>query len=84
MIGGLGIWELILIFGILVLLFGARKLPEIGRGLGEGIRSFKDALNGNTNDENKDIKVVNPNVKEIEAGTEKKVLEAKEKEKTTV
>lgn len=42
----LGIPELLLIFGILVLLFGAKKLPEIGRGLGEGIRSFKTAFSG--------------------------------------
>jgi len=81
MIGGIGIWELLLIFGILVLLFGARKLPEIGKGLGEGIRSFKDALTGKESEE-KEIKVVKSN-KEIEAEVSKEVKE-KEKEKTTV
>ena len=46
MFGGIGIPELLLIFGILLLLFGAKKLPEIGKGLGEGIRSFKNSLSG--------------------------------------
>ena len=38
---GLGITELLLIFGFLVLMFGTRKIPQIARGLGEGIRNFK-------------------------------------------
>ena len=42
--GKIGTWELVLILGILVLLFGAGKLPAIGRGLGEGIRNFKDSF----------------------------------------
>lgn len=44
MIGGLGVQELLVIFLILVLLFGATKLPQIGRGIGEGIRNFKSGL----------------------------------------
>ena len=42
--GRIGTWELLLILGILVLLFGAAKLPALGRGLGEGIRNFKDSF----------------------------------------
>jgi sec-independent protein translocase protein TatA len=42
-VGGLGIGELILIFSILIILFGAKKIPELARGLGKGIREFKDA-----------------------------------------
>lgn len=38
--------HLVLILGILLLIFGPRKLPELGKGLGEGIRGFKDAVNG--------------------------------------
>jgi sec-independent protein translocase protein TatA len=40
--------HLILIFLIVVLLFGGRKIPEVMKGLGEGIRSFKDGMAGNT------------------------------------
>ncbi len=38
---GLGFTELLLIVGLLILVFGARKIPLIARGLGEGIRNFK-------------------------------------------
>ncbi|MBI3697820.1 MAG: twin-arginine translocase TatA/TatE family subunit [Acidobacteria bacterium] len=42
----IGMPELLLILGVAVLLFGGRKIPEIGKGLGEGIRQFKSALKG--------------------------------------
>ena len=38
--------HLILVLGIALLLFGPKKLPELGQGLGKGIRGFKDALRG--------------------------------------
>lgn len=41
---GLGIWELILILMIFLLLFGAKRLPEIGGSLGKGIREFKESI----------------------------------------
>ena len=41
--GRLGIPELIVIVCIIILIFGASRLPEIGRGIGRGIRNFKDA-----------------------------------------
>lgn len=44
MFGGLGIWELIFIFLVVLLLFGAKRLPEIGASLGKGIREFKGSL----------------------------------------
>lgn len=43
MFGTLGLPELLIILFIVILIFGASRLPEIGRGLGKGIRSFKDA-----------------------------------------
>jgi sec-independent protein translocase protein TatA len=44
----LGVPELLLIFGIALLLFGPKKLGQLGKGLGEGIRNFKDGLGGGT------------------------------------
>ncbi len=46
-----GIWELLLIFGIAILIFGSRKLSGIGKGLGEGILNFKKGLRGETSNE---------------------------------
>lgn len=43
---GLGATELIIILAIVVLLFGARRLPEIGSGLGRAIRGFKEGITG--------------------------------------
>lgn len=40
----LGIPELLVILGIAVLVFGGKKIPELGKGLGEGIRNFKASL----------------------------------------
>lgn len=41
--GRIGIPELLIILTIIILIFGANRLPEIGRGIGKGIRNFKDA-----------------------------------------
>ncbi|MFM8976916.1 MAG: twin-arginine translocase TatA/TatE family subunit [Bacteroidota bacterium] len=38
--------ELVLIFAVILLLFGAKRIPELARGLGKGIREFKDASSG--------------------------------------
>jgi sec-independent protein translocase protein TatA len=42
-IGGLGGSEVIIILFVVLLLFGAKKIPELARGMGKGIREFKDA-----------------------------------------
>jgi len=47
---GLGPWELLLIFLAVLLLFGAKRLPEIAQGLGKGIREFKKSVK-DTSDE---------------------------------
>ena len=44
MFGNLGMWEVLIILFIVLLLFGARRLPEIGGSLGKGIREFKSSL----------------------------------------
>ena len=46
---GLGLPEFILIVLVLLLIFGGRKIPELGKALGQGIRNFKQALKGDQN-----------------------------------
>jgi sec-independent protein translocase protein TatA len=41
-----GPWEIILLLLLALLLFGAKRLPEIGRSMGKGMREFKDSLSG--------------------------------------
>ena len=71
--GGISMTELIIILAIVLLLFGAGKLPEAGKALGEGIRNFRKALSGETEP-----------VKEVKAEdvkTEEKKEEVKEVKK---
>jgi sec-independent protein translocase protein TatA len=42
-----GPWEIVLLLLLALLLFGAKRLPEIGRSMGKGMREFKDSLSGN-------------------------------------
>lgn len=44
-IGGIGMTEILIIALIVLLLFGGKKIPELMKGLGKGIRSFKDGVN---------------------------------------
>ncbi len=50
----LGTWEIILIVLVVLLLFGGKKIPELMRGIGKGVKSFKDGVNGVPDDEKKD------------------------------
>ncbi len=47
----LGLGEILLIMLLVVLIFGAKRLPEIGRGLGEAIRNFKKSVSGKEEEE---------------------------------
>lgn len=42
----LGTWEIIIIVLVVLLLFGGKKIPELMHGLGKGVKSFKDGVNG--------------------------------------
>jgi sec-independent protein translocase protein TatA len=46
MLGDIGMPELLVILGVAVLLFGGKKIPEVAKGLGEGIKNFKSAMRG--------------------------------------
>lgn len=70
MFGNLGMWEVLIILFIVLLLFGARRLPEIGGSLGKGIREFKSSL-----------KEVEGELREIGSGDENEIVsQTEEKE----
>lgn len=50
----IGIPELLIILAVAVLLFGGKKIPEVAKGLGEGIKNFKNALKEEKKDKDKD------------------------------
>jgi sec-independent protein translocase protein TatA len=47
-LGVMGPWQIVLILAIVVLLFGGKKIPELMKGLGKGVKEFKDASKGET------------------------------------
>lgn len=53
--GSLGFWEIFLIVLVILLLFGGKKIPELMRGVGKGMKSFKEGM-AEVEDEIKDVK----------------------------
>ena len=51
----IGPWEIVLLLLLALLLFGAKRLPEIGRSVGQGMREFKDSVSGNAKTETKEL-----------------------------
>jgi sec-independent protein translocase protein TatA len=51
--GSFGFPEMLVILAIVILIFGTSRIPELGRGLGEGIRNFKKSLKGAEDDDKK-------------------------------
>jgi sec-independent protein translocase protein TatA len=47
---GIGIWELLILLLVLLLVFGPKRLPEMGRQLGKGMREFKESVSGKDDD----------------------------------
>jgi sec-independent protein translocase protein TatA len=58
---GLGVQELLIIFGIAIVIFGPSKLPQIGAGLGKAIRDFKKGVSSNDESEEVDKESKKPN-----------------------
>lgn len=54
-LGSLGMSEILLITFIFLLLFGGKKIPELMKGIGKGVKSFKDGINGIEKEINKDL-----------------------------
>jgi sec-independent protein translocase protein TatA len=48
---GIGIWELLILLLVLLLVFGPKRLPEMGKQLGKGMREFKDSVSGDSKDD---------------------------------
>lgn len=69
MVAGLGTTEILIILGILILLFGAKKLPELARGSGRALRIFKAETKGLVDDDNDgvDDRYKTPEQRQIEA-----------------
>ncbi|MBP6459822.1 MAG: twin-arginine translocase TatA/TatE family subunit [Crocinitomicaceae bacterium] len=55
-LGVMGPWQFVLIFVVVLLLFGGKKIPELMKGLGQGMKEFKDASKGESTPEDKDKK----------------------------
>lgn len=66
-LGIVGPWELVIIALIVLLLFGGKKIPELMKGLGKGVKSFKEGLN----EVEKDIKDVDATLKDDKSGDKK-------------
>ena len=58
---GIGMPELIVVLVIIMIVFGAGKLPEIGAGIGEGIRNFKKAVSSDSDDDDRPDQIENEN-----------------------
>ena len=55
-LGGIGTGEILLIILAILLIFGGKKIPELMRGMGKGVKEFKDAMNEPTGDKKDDEK----------------------------
>ena len=51
---GIGIWEILILLLVVLLVFGPKRLPEMGRSLGRGMREFKDSVSGKVLDDDED------------------------------
>ena len=77
--GFFGGWEIVLILAVVLILFGAKKLPELAKGLGQGIKEFKKATNEVSNEINSamdDNRYSNPRQHQLETPPESKPVES--------
>ncbi len=54
LLGIIGPWQIVLIVAVILLMFGGKKIPELMRGLGQGMKEFKDAKDGTNSNEKKE------------------------------
>jgi sec-independent protein translocase protein TatA len=58
MLGNIGPLEIIVVLIIALIVFGPKRLPELGNSLGKGIREFKDSVTGENKDDDVDVKAI--------------------------
>jgi TatA/E family protein of Tat protein translocase len=58
MLGNIGPLEIIVVLIIALIVFGPKRLPELGNSLGKGIREFKDSVTGDHDDDDDDVKTI--------------------------
>jgi sec-independent protein translocase protein TatA len=71
-LGGISIWQLLIVLAIVVLLFGTKKLKGIGTDLGGALKGFKKAINSETDDTTPVVDEKDVNVEKTSAQEEKK------------
>ena len=79
--GIFGGWEIVLILAVVLILFGAKKLPELAKGLGQGIKEFKKATSEVTNEINSAMddshyRALPPQERQVEANVQSKPAES--------
>jgi sec-independent protein translocase protein TatA len=57
---GLQLWEILLVLAVALLIFGPKRLPEMGRSLGRGLREFKDSVTGKDHDDDDRVAELEP------------------------
>jgi len=58
--GWIGPWELAILLIVVLLVFGPKRLPEMGKSLGKGMREFKDSISGKEKEESHELSVTSP------------------------
>lgn len=82
MLGGISIWQLLIVLGIIILVFGTKKLRNVGSDLGGAVKGFKQAVNEDEKD-NPQAKVTHeeqPNTYDVHAEEKKAAESAEERE----
>ena len=74
---GIGIWEIAILLLVALLVFGPKRLPEMGRSLGKGMREFKDSVSGKDDDDKPELPPRAPEDEAVAASA------ARERETTT-
>ena len=65
--GGIGLPEVLLVLAIVLIIFGPKRLPALGRSLGSGMRNFKESVTGRHDDDDEDDQAGKPEITKAEA-----------------